>query len=317
MNFNQPLCASNYGNTGYGDCFFEIGKIKGAIQVPNNFQISLTDLATLDTFLKAKLYAAIGTRIFPYKGFETVTDNTEEPTYNTTDYGYRYKTRDGYYDMTFRYFTGGPMLQNEMQKNSGPGKSFLFYDDNNALIGYKSGSFLKGIPDVIFEALPFRFNTGADSAQLLLRFIFDPVYMSKGNLGYIKLPQGSLFNFRDLNGLQEVDLQLFSLASNVAKIQPLTKVGGVNLEEVYGATLANASRWRARKRSNGANIPITSVADDPTNDAYTMTFDSATVSGMAPTDAILLRGAEAADWNSNGVAGFEAHEELAIELPGS
>lgn len=314
MNFNQPLCASNYGNTGLGDCYFEPGKIKGAIQVPTNFEIALSDLATLQTFFEAKMSAAIGTRIFHYGGFETITDSTEEPTFNTTDYGYRYKTRDGYYDWTFRYFVGAVMLHQEIQKNAGSGKSFLFYDDNNVLMGYKSGQTLKGIPGVIFEALPWRPNTGADAAQYLLRYIFDPTYINKGNLGYIKQ---SNFNFRDLAGLQEVEGQLFSLASNVAKVQLLTKIGGINLEPVFGATLASASLFEARKRSNDASITITSVADDPTNDAYTFTFDSSTVSGMAATDAILLKGKAASVWAAATVEGYEMHEDVVIELPGS
>ena len=316
MNFNNPLCASSYGNTGYGDCYLQLDKVKGAIQVPLDFEITLDDLATLQTFLEDKLFAPIGERIFPYKGFETVTDNTEEPTFNTTDYGYKYKVRDGYYDMTFRYFTGGPMLQNELQKNGGPGKAFLFYDEQNVLFGYRTGGVLKGVPDVIFEPLPWRFNTGADSTQLLLRFIFNPIYLNYGNLGYVKLQPGT-FNFRDLTGLQEVELQLFSLASNIAKIQPLTKVAGVNLEETYATELAAAGRWRSYKRSDSSAITITSVVDDPTNKALTFTFNSGTVSGMDPTDAIMLVGQSADDWNTNGIEGFENSVPLAIELPGS
>lgn len=314
MNFNQPLCASSYGNVGFGDCFLDLQKIKGAIQVPNNFQIALSDLPGLQAFFNNKIAAAIGVRIFPYSGFETITDSTEEPTFNTTDYGFKYKVRNGFYDWTFRYFTGGIMLQQEIQKNGGPGKSFLYYDEQNVLFGYKTGGVLKGIPDTIFEPLPWRPNTGAEAAQTLLRFIFDPVYVNYGNLGYIKQ---STFNFRDLDGLQEVELQLFSLAANVAKVQPLTKISGINLETVYPTQLAAAARWSASKRSNGANIPITTVVDDPTNLALTFTFDSTTVTGMAATDAIILQGKAASDWNGASIIGFENSVPLVIELPGS
>lgn len=314
MTFNNPLCASNYGNTGYGDCYLQLDKVKMAIQVPLDFEIAISDLNDLRTFFEDKIAAAIGTRVFIYKGFETVTDNTEEPTFNTTDYGYKYKVRDGYYDMTFRYFVGGPMLQNEIQKNGGPGKAFLFVDEQNVMFGYRSGAVLKGIPDVIFEPLPWRFNTGAEATQQLLRFIFNPIYLNYGNLGYVKQNN---FQLRDLSGLQEVDLQLFSLASNVAKIIPLTKVGGVNLEETYATELAAAARWTAYKRSDSTTISITTVVDDPTNKALTFTFNSGTVSGMDATDAIMLVGKSASDWDAAGVEGFENSVPLAIELPGS
>ncbi len=313
MNFNQPLCASSYGNVGFGDCFFDPAKIKGAIQVPSTFQIALSDLPSLQTFLQDKLGAAIGIRIFPYNNFETITDSTEDPTFNTTDYGFKYKVKNGFYDWTFRYFLGGVMLQQEIQKNGGPGKYFLFYDENGVIMGYKTNGVLKGIP-TLFEPLPWKPNTGAEAAQYLLRFIFDPIYINYGNLGYIKQTS---FNVRDLMGLQEVEGQLFSLASNVAKVQLLSKIGGINLEPVYGASLASASLYAARKRSDGTVITITSVADDPTDDAYTFTFNSGTVSGMDPTDAILLTGAAASVWDGAGVPGYEMHEDVVIELPGS
>jgi hypothetical protein len=314
---NQPLCATAFGNTGFGDCILEPGKIIGAIQVPSTFQIAPGDVGTLQTFLQNKAYAAIGTRIFPYHNFVSVTDNTEDVSITTTDYGSKYITRDGFYDFTFRYFSGGVLLHQDIQKNAGSGKYFIFYDDNGNIFARKgkSGSttVLKGIPVDIFYVKPWRPDTGADKAVYELRFIINPIYMNKGNFGYYSI--GSDFSMIDIVGVQELELVLDSLLSNVAKVSVYTKISKVNLHPVYGAALANTGYWKATKRSDGTTISFT-VAEDGANHDYTFTFNSGTVSGMAVTDAIYLQSQNASVLNAAGIP-YEAHDGLYIELPGS
>jgi len=315
---NQPLCATQFGNTGFGDCILEPGKIVGAFQVPSTFQIAAGDVGTLQTFLQNKAYAAIGTRIFPYHNWKSVTDNTEDVSITTTDYGSKYITRDGFYDLTFRYFAGGVLLHQDIAKNAGSGKYFIFYDDAGNIFARKSKSgsatVLKGIPVDIFYVKPWRVATGADAAIYELRFIIDPQYMNKGNFGYYSV--GSDFSLLDIQGPQELELVLDSLASNVAKVSMYTKISKVNLHPVYGNALSNTGYWKATKRSDGSTISITSIAEDGANHDYTFTFNSATVSGMAPTDAIYLQSQNASVLYAAGIP-YEAHEGLYIELPGS
>lgn len=268
---NKPLCATNYGNTGVGDCFIELDKIIGAIQVPANFQIAQSDVAGLLAFLETKLHAAIGTRIFPYPKLVNITDNTEDITINTTDYGDKIFVKDGFYDWTFRYLTGGVQLHQELAKNQGSGKYFLFFDKNNVLLCYKSGAYLKGIPVDQFRVLPWRPNTGGESALFNLRFIIDPIYLNQGNLGFLKVED---FNLLDVQGLQDVELTILDQAANVATVQVRSKISDVNLYDAFKTSLLETTAWRAFK-SSGAASSVTNVADNAADAAFDVTVNAA------------------------------------------
>jgi hypothetical protein len=271
-NLNNPLCATSYGNTGFGDCYLEPEKIVGAFQVPANFQIAEEDIPNLLSLLEDKIHAAIGTRIFPYHKFITVTDNTEEPTINTTDYGAKIFIRDGYYDWTFRYLIGGVQAHQEFAKNAGSNKYFLFYDSNGALFGYQSGGVLKGIPVDQFLVLPWRPATGAEAAQYLMRFIIDPVYLNKGNFGFLK-KEAFGFNLFDVQGLQEVELQIIDQSDNVATVKVFSKISHVDLYGTYKTNLLQTAAWRGFK-SNGSASSITSVTDNATDEAFDVAINA-------------------------------------------
>lgn len=273
---NKPLCATSYGNTGFGDCFLEPSKIVGAIQVPSNFEISESDLDDLQEFFNTRVHAAIGARIFPYHNFISVTDNTEDVSITTTDYGAKYITRDGFYDFTFRYLKGGVQLHQEIGKNAGSNKYFLFYDDNGVLYGYTSGGKLKGIPVDIFYVNPWRLPTGADGAQYLLRFIINPIYMNKGNLGFIKVADALNFNLFDIVGLQEVTLTVIDQVNNVATVKVTTKISDVDLYGSHKANLLQTTAWRLFK-SDGTASTVVSVADNPSDEAFDVTLNPAAV----------------------------------------
>jgi hypothetical protein len=270
---NKPLCATSYGNTGFGDCFIEPDKFVGAIQVPSNFEISESDLADLQDFFITKVHAAIGTRIFPYHNFINVTDNTEDVSITTTDYGAKYITRDGFYDFSFRYLKGGVQLHQEIGKNAGSNKYFMFYDSNGVLYGYTSGGILRGIPVDIFYVNPWRPATGADAATYTLRFIINPVYLNKGNLGFIKVREALDFNLFDVVGLQEVVLTIIDQTNNVATVQVRTKISDVNLYDAYKSNLLQTSAWKAYK-SNGDASSVTTVADNTADEAFNVTVNA-------------------------------------------
>jgi hypothetical protein len=309
---NKPICATEYGNTGYGDCILEPSKIVGAIQVPSSFQIAETDLATLQTVLETAVHAAIGSRIFPYHSFIGVTDNTEDVTINTTDYGSKLFIRDGFYDFTFRYLRGGVLAHNEFAKNEGSGKYFLFYDDNNVLYGYTAGGVLKGIPTELFKVLPWRFPTGADAAQYLMRFIINPIYMNKGNLGFVKVVD---FNVFDVAGLQEVKLELVNLASNVAIVKAFSKISAVDLYDAYSSNLAQTTAWRAENEL-GETIAITTAATSPSNEGWSITFNSGSFNA---SDKVYLKLALPSVLKAAPISmeGFDTSTALEIEGPAS
>lgn len=317
-NLNTPICATSYGNVGYGECTFDPSKIKGAIQVPSNFELAQTDIdGDLITLLENKTHAAIGERIFPYHNFENVVDNTEDVTINTSDYGSKTIVRDGYYDWTFRYYAGGIGLHQEIAKNAGTGKRFLFYDDNNFLFGYKSSGadgnpVIKGIPVSVFYVNPWRLNTGADTANYSMRFIIDPLYLNKGNFMYVKI---SDFNMIDVEGIQEFDLYLVDLVANTATVRGQTRVSGVNMYDAYSTNFTQLTAWVARDQA-GNNVPITGVVANATEKGWDITFS---LTPFNAADKVYLKSAPAYTLKAApiNVTGFEAKDELQIEAPSS
>lgn len=267
---NKPLCATNYGNTGVGSCFLEPDKFIGSIQVTSDFKIAQSDVADLLAFLNTKIHAAIGTRIFPGPKLINLTDNTEDSTINTTDYGTKIFVKDGFYDWTFRYQKGGVQLHQELAKNAGANKYFLFFDKNNVLYGYNSGGYLKGIPVEQYLLPPWRLNTGSEAALYNQRFIIDPLYLNYGNLGFLQVED---FNLIDVVGLQEVVLTVLDQTGNVATVQVRSKISDVNLYDAYKTNLLQTSAWRFFK-SSGALSSVTTVADNAADEAFNVSVNA-------------------------------------------
>lgn len=263
---NKPLCATNYGNTGVGSCFLEPDKFIGSIQVTGDFKIAQSDVADLLAFLNTKIHAAIGTRIFPGPKLINLTDNTEDSTINTTDYGTKIFVKDGFYDWTFRYQKGGVQLHQELSKNQGANKYFLFFDKNNVLYGYTSGGFLKGIPVEQYLLPPWRLNTGSEAALYNQRFIIDPIYLNQGNLGFLQVN----FNLIDVVGLQDVVLTVIDVNANVATVKVRSKISDVDMYGTYKTNLLETTAWRLFK-SSGAVSSVTAVADNAADEAFDVT----------------------------------------------
>lgn len=266
---NKPLCATNYGNSGVGSCFLEPDKFIGAIQVTGDFKIAQSDVANLQALLATKIHAAIGTRIFPGPKLINLTDNTEDSTINTTDYGTKIFVKDGFYDWTFRYLKGGVQLHQELAKNAGANKYFLFFDKNNTLYGYQSGGYLKGIPVEQYLLPPWRLNSGSEAALYNQRFIIDPIYLNYGNLGFLQVD----FNLIDVVGLQDVELTIIDQTANVATIQVRSKISDVNLYDTFKTNLLQTAAWRFFK-SNGTLSSVTGVADNPADEGFNVTVNA-------------------------------------------
>lgn len=316
---NVPICASEFGNTGIGECIKEIKKIVGAIQVPKSFALTAGDLATLQTVLVAKAHASVGARIFPYWNMVLTADNTEEPTIQTDEYGGKTATRMGDYDLTFRIKNTGVDVYGNIEKNAGPGKYFLFVDEDGTIIGKRSGDSLVGIYIDEFIVPPFRFAGGDTVTLYVLRFLFGSAQLSKGALGYINTD----FPIKDeVSGLQDVTVSVVDQSDNVLKVVLKTKSGGINLYPAHSAQLAAAAAFFSRNQEDSSAITITSVATDATLDGgsggFTVTLDSADYLAMDEGDKFSINLAAPAALLANPI-GLEGYEGIAavLEVPGS
>lgn len=322
---NKALCAQDYGNSGFGDCYLDLDEIIGGMQVTRDFRVTEAQVADFMEYLKTLVHAPIGSRIFPYQNFINLTDNTEDETIASTDYGAKYVTTEGDYDLSFRYLIGGIQVHNEIQKNAGENKYFILFAKNGAVLFYRSGKDLVGIPTSQFIVPKWRFPTGAEKIIMNLRLIFKPIYLNKGNLGFLK-PD---FNMFDIKGLEDIELEVVSQVANQVTVRAVTKIADQNLFATYGVKLASVAAWRSYDESDSSAISIVSVtanADAGPVDSkggWDIVLNPTTILAMNPGDkfSISLAPASVLFANPFNIEGFENKPSdrliLEIEEPAS
>src|SRR5690606_10657754 len=127
---------------------------------------------------------------------------------------------------------------------NGKGRSFLFYDNDGLLIGWKVGNTLKGIPSVFFWADPWTPSDGANAAIYGAQFVFKPKYMNE-EIGFVQAD----FPLETIVGMQTAAISHVSGARPALVLGVKTGCDGVNLYDEYSASLATPSAWVA---TNGA-----------------------------------------------------------------
>jgi hypothetical protein len=302
---NKPICSSLYANTGFGDCYFDPALIKGAIKVPSTFSIAEANVAALQTYLQDAAWDdSPASRIFPVHNFGALTDNTEAPTIQTKGYGAKKLVRDGYIDWTFEYTMGGPVFNGELRKYNGGGSYWIFYDENGALIGRNDNGSLKGIPMEIFYVPTWKPADGSNAASYFIQFSFDPKYINQ-QVGFLAAD----FDVSEVVGLQDVVLSVYNSATNVHKIQAVTRISGVNLYDAgFDTELAAAGQWTATNDQTGAAFTITTVAADAAGSGFTVTLDTTAWTALTTGDTVTINLDVPSALQTAGVPGYEGVE---------
>jgi hypothetical protein len=283
---NKTNCLITKSNTGTGNCPLDLKKIIGSIELPRGRVLTKAELATLKTTLSALILAAPGDRIYPIGPFDAVTDNTEDPTFQTLGYGLQVPVRDGNYSWTFQYTKGGLCLSNKLRSRVNSYGDFLYFDDQNILFGTKGidadgADGLAGVPISVFYPYPWKANDGSNVTAYRLRTDFKPEFVNE----YIAYVQAD-FPLSTLVGLQNINLEVAAgPATGVVQIKALTGCGGENLYDLYSTELAAAALWQAYRADTGAVLTITSVAVNAGIKAFTVTLD------VTDTDYVALTAA--------------------------
>jgi len=300
---NNKNCAVGGGNTGYGDCFLDLKNIVGGILVPSSREYTAEETesaATLLAAIQADILAAAASRAYPLAAFEGLTDNTEDPTIQTLGYGGLAVTREGLYNLTLQFIQGGLCLSKSLRKFNQSNRSVLLFDANGVLVGWKSGTVLKGIPLDMFYQRPFRFNDGTNVTNYSTQLVFKPQYLND-LIGFVEMSIGDLSALR---GLQDIVLYE-TTGSNlpVLKIKAKTGCAGTDLYDLYSTDLASVPLWVATNE-DGETIAITSVVVDPTLKAWTVTVDNADPN-YPVSGPVYITLAPPIDLNNAGIEGFE------------
>lgn len=272
---NKIDCGVNVSNVGYGDCVLDFKKIIGGFEVPRDMVITPADLADLQTFLKNGINApSKRDRIYPLPMFEAVTDNTEDPVFQTLGYGTQQPVRDGFYNWVFQWIKGAFCVSKKWRTHNNSYGKFLFFDDQNVLMGTtatkEDGTVGIGGYDMnTFFTFPWKLNDGANVTSYRMMFVFEPKQANEF-VAYTK----ANFNLSNLKGLENAVLSVVGgPTTGVVQINVATGCSGENLYDEFGADLAVPSLWKMYNTATGAEISITSVAQNTGLKAYTVTPD--------------------------------------------
>ena len=270
---NELDCLTTLGNTGFGTCILDFKNIIGAIRLPKDAEIDITDLQTALTDLVCNDSKAL--RGYPFFDFKTPTDNTEDLVVQTFADGSKKPVREGFNDWKFQYVDGGLSLHKNLRTFNGLDADFLFIDgDSPNKIMCLAGSAadkIKGIPVAggFFWAHPWKLNTGAAVAEYMVQFTM-PVKYTNDEVNFVVAD----FDVPStIKGLQDVDLTLASGGtSGVFNATLLTSTVNTNLGDVYPTELAAGGLWTAKNTATGTAITISSVSYDEDNKYFIVTL---------------------------------------------
>lgn len=310
---NALDCGSDVRNTGIGGCPLHFEATKGVFLVPKGRVYNQTELASpasLRAVLEADILAALGSRIFPLHGFEVITDNTEDPTFQTMASGRQVPIREGNYNWIMQYYDGGLCLSNKLRSfKNNTGYAAIFYDADNKLFGTKKAASdgtdgMAGVPLEVLYPFPWKPNDFANAPIYRIQFSFKPNYINE-DIAYANAG----FNLDELNGLQNINLIVVGTPTGgVFQVQPLTGCDKSNLYDLYSTEMADEALWTLADAATGASIPITGVTANATLQTLAVAADTAdpAYTAVTATGKVKIAMVSASALDAADISGFEA-----------
>lgn len=301
---NALNCAEDIKNTGFGTCTLDFGAIVGAFIMSRDVSFTTEELADLQASLVADAIADKPARIYPVHGFEAITDNTEDPTFQTMASGRPVFIKEGNYNWIFQFIDGGLCLSNKLRSFNNGNWAALFYDQKGNLFGYQTtdsegAAILKGVPLDIIYTYPWKANDFSNVTQYRIQFSFKPHYVNQ-NIGFVQ----SDFPLSEIQGVKDVALTVTSaLAAGVVGVDANVSCGGDDLHELYATELAVVGAWEAKNKATGAIITITTVTSNTTG--WTVTLSAVDPDYPTAGNQLTLSLAKASVLSGLDVVGFE------------
>jgi hypothetical protein len=311
---HQLYCTSNRKNSGFGaGCPLDWKIIAGAIIWDQPKVFSAAELAALQTTLQNLAWSdTAATRCYPIGNFLNPEDNSEAPVIQTFSDGSKAKVRNGTYDWTFQFTAGGFPLLQALQTHSGNSSVYaIFYDKKNNVLCYNNGGNAAAIPLQIFDALPWKMNTGQATAVYQVHFVFDYSY-ANDNAEYFN----AQFDMSQIVGLQDIKVIVngFNQSTGLANVTFLTENGGSNLYDTYSSDFV-ATILSATNATTGGDITVTSITPVAGNKTFNIQLNHADPDW--PTDGNVILSFKAPSvLAANGLTGF-AGESVYLEVTSS
>lgn len=317
---NLPNCGGVTGtfNSGVNICDIIKDIPFGLLLMDAGVEFSAADRADVETFvaaIKTKTRAARGGRVYPLWDLVNYEDATKEATrgqvgnLSTSDI----KLVDAVPGFKFGHYKG-ELFHQKLSRAERETLRLMIIDQNFAVYGTKkAGGGMTGYSLNEFSVDPSKFATPAGAAQYPFNVVLASLLEYKDNMAFVQTDS----TLGNISGLNDVNLTLFNLTSNVAKIKILTDGDQQDLFDLYDSELAAVGAWTLINKQTGAAITITSVAaTDTVNKVWTVTIDSTAWTALASLDKVLLNLAAASVLSATYlVDGYESAGALEIEKP--
>lgn len=291
---NAIQCGTNVKNTGVCDCFLDPKLITGAILIPKGRVLTQAEVNAIQATLEGLVEDTSANRIYPIQNFVAVTDGSAEPTEQTFGYGSIEPVREGSYNLTFQYRTGGVNLSNALRSFNGLTAKYaaLFIENQNILIGTKKDDAtgavgVAGVPLEVLYNFPWKVNDGTNLASYRIRFGFRPEWVNE-NIAFVKVATTD-YMLSELVGLEDITLTINATdeVADTVDITATTDCGSTNLYDLFADELATPTAWVVKDAAG--NLITHTVAKNTVTEGWTITYTTAeltdgdTIELAAPT----------------------------------
>lgn len=316
---NADLCSVKSGNTGWENCGIDIERIKSILIMPRSLAFDADDIASdaaLIAALQAATVAAKSARVYPLMDrVVMLTNNTAEPTQDTSGYGNLMGVIFGKHNLQMRIDNNGLHLFQQLFKfNNNKGLSFAFIDGNGKLFARKYSTGFKGMPGqiIVNQTMP---AVDATVMTQNLSIILDEEDAIMNDAKLFVYPFSSDYVLGDyLHGIHDVVL---SGTATTAKIDVtgILPANFVDFVALYATELAAVGAWVVTAQATGAAITPSGVTVSGSTVSIAATLSAGStylVSLAAPADLIELTN----PIGSLTTGGYESNV-LKVTVPGA
>lgn len=316
---NYSLCGQVAGNTGGIDCDVSRGVPQSIIVGSGQFTTS--DYATTASFkaaflAKTKKANTASDKLFPFPVIQETADTTDAAKIGTLGYGLKKKLLRSKASYEFSVIAGSS-LEKKLIKFDGKTIPIFIFDNAGNIWGvtdsngnFKGANYLVGV-----EPKGFEDGQNIKTTKISISIIDSKDFVENSQFA------STDFSTNDLVGLLDaIVYETAAHATNVYKIGAKIKTDALNSAvSVHDAgtnasLLASSANWVAKTGVNfGTTLAITSVADDPTNGGWTITFDSTAYTALATGAQIKLNLVDPTTLDTAGVTGIEGNYLILIK----
>lgn len=305
------LCASSVANTGPILCDIAPGIAKKIYIWNGSADIVDVTGALFQPYFEAasKLPKAHANKLFVFPEHEDVADSSEANVEGTLNQGLKMIIREGKPVYTLKVLAGQSLVP-LLRKFNNQNLRVLVLDSNNRIWGVKQGEkFVGAQARVYVSGLKFATGQGIEEGVVTITLSF---------LSASEVNDSAIFGEVDTtsNIIGLIDVNLVETAAHAVNVWhigaeiPTAEIGEtINVADTFSAEIADATLWVAKTGapSYSTNLEITSVAEDPNNGGWTVTFEAVAYAALDAGTKIKLYWTTPALLEAADVDGLESN----------